>query len=159
MIGTYKFNSVVGVFGFSLALFLVLVTASPILAAPQGMTVVHGSASASQNGSQLTVTASQNAFLNWQSFNIGAGEMQLDLTGARKNNLDVEVQGGVGSATIALPKDVGVKVHASGGIGAVSTDGLTKQDDDYINSAYGKTPATITVDIQGGVGAISLLQR
>jgi hypothetical protein len=91
--------------------------------------------------------------------NIGAGEMQLDLTGARKNNLDVEVQGGVGSATIALPKDFGVKVHASGGIGAISADGLTKQDDDYINSAYGKTPATITVDIQGGVGAISLVQR
>jgi hypothetical protein len=91
--------------------------------------------------------------------NIGAGEMQLDLTGARKNNLDVEVQGGVGSATIALPKDVGVQIHASGGIGAISTDGLTKQDGDYINSAYGKTPATITVDIQGGVGAISLVQR
>jgi hypothetical protein len=91
--------------------------------------------------------------------NIGAGEMQLDLTGARKNNLDVEVQGGVGSATIDLPKDVGVKVHASGGIGAISTDGLTKQDDDYINSAYGKTPATITVDIQGGVGAINLVER
>ena len=91
--------------------------------------------------------------------NIGAGEMQLDLTGARKNNLDVEIQGGVGSATIALPKDVGAKVHASGGIGAVSADGLTKQDGDYINSAYGKTPATITVDIQGGVGAISLVER
>ncbi len=91
--------------------------------------------------------------------NIGAGEMQLDLTGARKNNLDVEVQGVVGSATIALPKDVGAKVHASGGIGAVSTDGLTKQDDGYINSAYGKTPATITVDIQGDVGAINLVER
>ncbi len=41
---------------------------------PQGLTVVRGSASASQNGSQLNVTASQNAFLHWQSFNIGAGE-------------------------------------------------------------------------------------
>jgi hypothetical protein len=90
---------------------------------------------------------------------IGAGEMQLDLTGDRKMNLSAEIQGGVGSATIYLPKDVGVKVHASGGIGAVSTHGMAKDDDDYVNSAYGKTPATITLDIQGGVGAIDLVQR
>jgi predicted membrane protein len=85
--------------------------------------------------------------------------MQLDLTGARKTNLDAEIQGGVGEATIYLPKDVGVKVHASGGIGAVNTDGMTKDDDDYVNAAYGKTPATITLDIQGGIGAINLVQR
>jgi hypothetical protein len=91
--------------------------------------------------------------------NIGAGEMQLDLSGERKNNLDAEIQGGVGSASVYLPKDVGVKVHASGGIGAISTHGLTKKDDAYVNSVYGKTPATITLDIQGGVGAIDLVQR
>ncbi len=62
-------------------------------------------------------------------------------------------------ATIYLPKDVGVKVHASGGIGAVNTDGMTKDDDDYVNAAYGKTPATITLDIHGGIGAINLVQR
>jgi filamentous hemagglutinin family protein len=45
-----------------------------VLANPQGMTVQGGSATATANGSQLTVTASQNAFLNWQSFNIAAGE-------------------------------------------------------------------------------------
>jgi filamentous hemagglutinin family protein len=41
---------------------------------PTGMTVQRGSATAIASGSQLTVTASQNASLNWQSFNIAAGE-------------------------------------------------------------------------------------
>jgi len=41
---------------------------------PTGMTVASGTASVHQSGSQLTVTASQNAFLNWQTFNIAAGE-------------------------------------------------------------------------------------
>ncbi|MGA8145655.1 MAG: toast rack family protein [Candidatus Acidiferrales bacterium] len=91
--------------------------------------------------------------------NIGAGEMQLDLTGERKANLDAQVEGGVGSASIYLPKDVGVKVHATGGVGAISARELTKDGDDYINSSYGKTPATITLDIHGGVGAIVLVQR
>jgi filamentous hemagglutinin family protein len=44
---------------------------------PTGMTVASGTATASQNGSQLAVTASQNAFLNWQSFNIAAGETTI----------------------------------------------------------------------------------
>lgn len=44
------------------------------VANPQGMTVQSGTASAVANGQHLTVTASHNAFLNWQSFNIGAGE-------------------------------------------------------------------------------------
>ena len=90
---------------------------------------------------------------------IGAGEMQLDLSGPRKSSLDADIQGGVGSATIYLPKDVGVRVHASGGIGSVNAHGMTKDDDDYVNSAYGKTPATITLTIQGGVGSIDLEQR
>jgi filamentous hemagglutinin family protein len=41
---------------------------------PQGMTVVAGSASAQVSGSQLNVTAGQNTFLNWSSFNIQQGE-------------------------------------------------------------------------------------
>ena len=41
---------------------------------PQGMTIVTGSASAQQLGSQLQITTSQNTFLKWNSFNIAAGE-------------------------------------------------------------------------------------
>ncbi|HLX68203.1 MAG TPA: filamentous hemagglutinin N-terminal domain-containing protein, partial [Verrucomicrobiae bacterium] len=45
-----------------------------LLANPQGMTVVSGSASAQANGSQLNITVGQNTFLNWASFNIQQGE-------------------------------------------------------------------------------------
>ncbi len=41
---------------------------------PYGMTVQSGTASAVANGNQLNITASHNAFLNWQSFNIAAGQ-------------------------------------------------------------------------------------
>ena len=45
-----------------------------LLANPQGLTVSRGSATAVASGSSLQITASQNAFLNWQSFNIAPGE-------------------------------------------------------------------------------------
>ena len=44
------------------------------LANPQGMTVASGTVSAVQNGAQLNITASHNATINWQSFNITSGE-------------------------------------------------------------------------------------
>lgn len=90
---------------------------------------------------------------------IGAGQMTLDLGGPRKANLTGDIEGGVGSATIHLPKDVGVRVHASGGIGSVSTDGLTRNGDDYVNAAFGKTPVSIDLTVQGGVGQIVLTQE
>src|ERR1700722_9452246 len=44
---------------------------------PQGLKVVSGSATATQKGSTLQVTASQGAFLQWSSFNIGLGQTTI----------------------------------------------------------------------------------
>jgi filamentous hemagglutinin family protein len=48
--------------------------AGPALANPTGADIVSGTASLSSSGNTLTVTNSNNAIINWQSFNIGAGE-------------------------------------------------------------------------------------
>lgn len=88
--------------------------------------------------------------------NIGAGELNMDLTAPRKSDMRADIQGGVGSATIRLPKDIGVRVHASGGIGSISTDGLRREGDAYVNDAYSKSPATISLEVHGGIGEINL---
>lgn len=44
---------------------------------PHGMTVGSGSASSHTSGSTLTINTSQNTVLNWQSFNIAAGESTI----------------------------------------------------------------------------------
>ena len=58
----------------AVALSLLAGCASSALANPSGLTVSLGSATAQQLGSQLNVTISQLAVLNWSSFNIGANE-------------------------------------------------------------------------------------
>jgi filamentous hemagglutinin family protein len=58
--------------------WLIVATAAGIYRAaanPQGLTVSQGSATATQNGSRVDVTASQNAVLDWQKFNIAPGEV------------------------------------------------------------------------------------
>jgi filamentous hemagglutinin family protein len=45
---------------------------------PHGMTVVSGSATSQQKGNQLQITTTtQNTYLNWNSFNIAAGETTI----------------------------------------------------------------------------------
>jgi N-terminal domain of toast_rack, DUF2154/Domain of unknown function (DUF5668) len=90
---------------------------------------------------------------------IGAGQMDVDLTGDRKTDLTADIEGGVGQADILLPKNVGVIAHASGGIGSIDVHGLKQHGDSYTNDAYGKSPVTIHLKVQGGIGQISLAQE
>ena len=90
---------------------------------------------------------------------MGAGQVDVDLTGNRKEDLVGNLEGGVGQATIRLPKNVGVSVRASGGIGSINAHGLKHDGDEYVNEAYGKAPVTIHLKVEGGVGEISLIQE
>jgi len=91
--------------------------------------------------------------------NIGAGEVDVDLTGDRKADLTADIEGGVGQANIRLPRNVGVIAHASGGIGSIDVRGLKHDGDTYTNDAYGKSPATIHLKVEGGIGQIVLTEE
>jgi hypothetical protein len=86
----------------------------------------------------------------------GIGEMTLDLTGDWTNDLDVNIDGGIGEATIRVPDGVGVRVKADTGIGGVSTLGFTRRGGAYVNAAYGETEATIEIDVDAGIGSITI---
>jgi hypothetical protein len=88
---------------------------------------------------------------------MGAGTVELDLRGTPTKDYSVRVRGGVGEATVYLPKDIGVSATATGGIGDVSVSGLRKDGDRYVNDAYDRPGVRIRLDIQGGVGSIKLI--
>jgi hypothetical protein len=90
-------------------------------------------------------------------FNLGAGETDVNLDGHWSQDLTGSVQGGVGKATLHLPRDVGVRVTAQGGLGAINANGFTKNGDVYTNDAYGKSPVSLNISVQGGVGEIDLV--
>lgn len=91
--------------------------------------------------------------------NLGAGQVDVDLTGDRQKDLNADIEGGVGQANIRLPKNVGVIAYASGGIGSISVRGLKHDGDAYTNEAYRKSPATIHLKVEGGIGEIVLTQE
>ena len=51
---------------------------------------------------------------------LAPGEVDADLRGNPKRSYDVRINGGVGQATIHLPKSVGISATAVGGIGEIN---------------------------------------
>ena len=99
--------------------------------------------------------------LDLRSLNIdmGVGELNVDLSGNLTHDLRVTIDGGVGSATLYLPEDIGVKVYLDKGLGSVDARGFIKRGDAYTNQAYERSDVTLTVDIDAGIGSIDLRLR
>jgi hypothetical protein len=89
--------------------------------------------------------------------NMGVGEVRVDLRGKPARDYTVSVHGGVGQATIYLPRDVGIIANAQGGIGDINVRGLEKRGGSWINPAHENAPVTIHLDVKGGVGEIRLI--
>lgn len=91
------------------------------------------------------------------SVEAGVGELQISLAGeGRAANLNGTIQGGVGSTTLILPSDVGVRVAVQQGLGSVDAAGFNQDGDVYTNDAYGESEVSIDLQIESGVGEVTL---
>jgi hypothetical protein len=97
------------------------------------------------------------AQLRSMDVNIGVGQVDLNLAGSPKRDYDISISGGVGQATVHLPKDVGIWAEAHGGLGSIDVSGLEKQGDHYENALYNKAKVNVHVKVDGGVGQIRLI--
>jgi hypothetical protein len=90
----------------------------------------------------------------------GVGEATVDLTGPRKQDVSVDIDAGVGSLTVKLPSDVGVRVEGGAdGLGNVTADGLTKEGTAYVNPACNKPGPIMRVRATRGVGDLKLVAQ
>jgi predicted membrane protein len=88
---------------------------------------------------------------------VGVGEVRMDLRGTPTHDYDVRIRGGVGEATVYLPRNAGIYASGSGGIGEIHSEGLRKQGDHWVNDAYNNAKVRIHVDVEGGIGQINLI--
>jgi hypothetical protein len=89
---------------------------------------------------------------------MGAGSLRLDLLGNPKTSYKARVNGGAGEATILVPKNAGICATIAGGFGAVSVKGLKNDGSSrWTNDGCGSAPVQVSLDIQAGVGALSLI--
>jgi len=83
----------------------------------------------------------------------GVGDITIDLGGKWKKGFDATLEIGVGKSTIILPKDVGVKIDSSKGIGNTEfVDFISKGNGVYVNEAYEKADVIINLNTEMGIG-------
>jgi len=95
--------------------------------------------------------------LNELTMELGAGKTTVDLSGLWKSDISVDIDGGVGDISVRLPADVGVKVSIDVGVGTVNVEGLHKDGEVYLNQEWESNPVSIDLNIEGGVGRISVV--
>jgi hypothetical protein len=115
------------------------------------LTVDAGASSAVITGSPKAMTS--------MDVKTGVGSVSIDLTGDWKNSATVHVDGGVGSIKLVVPRNVGVTVEAKRGIGSISTPGFTKDGNTYRNAAYGSSAITLSINLNVGVGSVTITQE
>ncbi|WP_406944114.1 toast rack family protein [Halobacillus sp. SY10] len=109
---------------------------------------------AAESTLDLTAAKLQNL-----SIEAGVGEMTVDLSGDYEESFDAKIETGVGESTVYVPKETGVKITAEKGIGDISTDGLTKMGDSWVNEVYDSSETRIHIDAEMGVGDLKFIVR
>ncbi|HVU26215.1 MAG TPA: filamentous hemagglutinin N-terminal domain-containing protein [Verrucomicrobiae bacterium] len=131
------------IFSFTVALLFIAKNFS--LANPTGMSVASGSATARQNGSQLNITTSQSAFLNWSSFNIQAGETTTFIQPSA-NSVVVNAIGG------ASPSQIFGNLNANGTVILANANGFYFGPNSLVKvgGSFIATTAPLTPDFGAG---------
>lgn len=86
----------------------------------------------------------------------GAGPTTIDFGQAGGRDVNGRIEGGAGPTTVKLPQNIGVQVSVDAGSGNVNVSGLHRQGSVYVNDAYGTSPVTLRLDVEGGAGDIAL---
>jgi len=108
--------------------------------------------------SKLEVTGIGHAGPEQMNVQGGVGDITLDFTGTWPNSADVQVTAGVGSLTLRLPDNVGVRVETESGLTAVETSGLRREGDAYVNDAFGETETELRIQVTTGIGNLRLIE-
>lgn len=115
---------------------------------PVMLDVEMGAGSATINASDLSLSGFDLA--------VGAGQLDLDMSGGYSYDLAGQITGGVGDVNITLPNNMGVIVNVEGGLGNIIATGLQRQNGALVNQAYGTVENTLQMNIAGGVGEVEL---
>ncbi len=87
---------------------------------------------------------------------LGAGKVVADFRGTPKRDYEIEINGGVGECEVRLPRGVGLRAEAEGGLGSIDVRGLEKKGKVWENEAFEKAKVKVRLRVKGGVGSIRI---
>jgi hypothetical protein len=86
----------------------------------------------------------------------GVGEVTLDFTGQWRTNLTADIQMGLGSLTLRVPEELGVRVRKGGILAGFDSQGLVKRGDVYFSENWENAEHRLTINVDAALGSIRL---
>jgi hypothetical protein len=86
----------------------------------------------------------------------GVGEVVLDFSGEFRQDLNAEIDMGLGSLTLRVPRGLGVSVRKSGVLASFDSQGLVKRGNVYYSESFEKAEHKLTIQIDAALGAIKM---
>ena len=94
--------------------------------------------------------------LNCRNYELsgGVGEVTLDFTGDLRTDASVDIDMGLGSLTLRIPRSIGLSIRRSGVLTAFDSEGLVKRGNVYESVGYDRSGRKLNIDIDAALGAI-----
>jgi len=86
----------------------------------------------------------------------GVGEVILDFSGEWRNDVNADIDMGLGSLTLRVPRGLGVSVRKSGVLASFDSQGLIKRGNVYYSENYENAGHKLTVTIDAALGSIKM---
>ncbi|RMG65232.1 MAG: hypothetical protein D6715_08720 [Calditrichaeota bacterium] len=101
-----------------------------------------------------------NAGFQHLVFKGGMGSYVLDFGGELVRSGEVDIEVGMGSLTLYLPEEVGVRVEVDKNLfTALNIDDVYKKGNVYYNNHWGKTSQQLDVHLEAGFGKIDIIWK
>jgi hypothetical protein len=106
---------------------------------------------------EFTATGLGN--LNCERFKMagGVGDVTLDFNGAWRINSEVEIDMGLGSLTLRVPRGLGVSVRKSGVLSSFDSQELVKRGNTYYSENWDKASNRVSFNIDAALGSIRMV--
>ena len=100
-----------------------------------------------------------NANFNEMNIESGIGKCTFDLTGELDHRAYVNIELGISSTTIILPRNVGVKIYTDlSAFTSFDVEDLVEVDDNEYESAnWGDTKGELIIDLEASIGFVDLV--
>ena len=106
---------------------------------------------------QFTARGLGNANVREISLHGGVAEMTLDFSGQWRGNTHLEADFGLGSLTLRVPRDVGVRVRKETLLASFEAPRMSRRDDgEFYSDNWSESSRHLTVEIDGAFGDITI---
>lgn len=109
--------------------------------------------------SQFRAYNLSNANFNKLKFSGGIGSYELDFSGELNKEVDVDIEIGLGSITILIPKYAGAKVYYEKNWVSnidIDKDFDEEQNNEYVTSNYSDVKGKLNIQIEAGFGSVKI---